>query len=42
MSHYIEFPNLGWKFNISDTLDLGFISVKWIESPSPNADKLLR
>ena len=29
MSHYIEFPNLGWKFNISDTLDFGFISVKW-------------
>ena len=29
MSHYIEFPNLGWKFNISDTLDLGFISIRW-------------
>ena len=29
MSHYIEFPNLGWKFHISDTLDLGFISIRW-------------
>ncbi len=29
MSHFIEFPNLGWKFPISDTIDLGFFSIKW-------------
>lgn len=29
MSHFIEFPNLGWKLPISDTIDLGFTSIKW-------------
>lgn len=29
MSHFIEFPNLGWKFPVSDTIDLGFTSIKW-------------
>ena len=29
LAEYIEFPNLGWKFNISDTLDFGFFSIKW-------------
>ena len=25
----IEFPNLGWKFNIGNTIDLGFVSIRW-------------
>ena len=30
LSHYIEFPNMGWKFNISDSLDVfGSFSIKW-------------
>lgn len=30
MSHFIEFPNLGWKFAISDTIDVfGLFTIKW-------------
>ena len=30
LSQYIEFPNMGWKFNISDSLDVfGSFSIKW-------------
>ena len=30
MSHFIEFPNLGWKFPISDTIDVfGLFTIKW-------------
>lgn len=30
MSHFIEFPNLGWKFAISDTIDFfGLFTIKW-------------
>ena len=29
MSHFIEFPNLGWKFNIDDSIHIGSFSIKW-------------
>ncbi len=29
MPHFIEFPNLGWKFTIDNTIDFGFFSIKW-------------
>lgn len=30
LTHYIEFPKLGWKFSINDTLiEIGSFSVKW-------------
>ena len=30
LSSFIEFPNLGWKFHISDSIPLfGDISIKW-------------
>ena len=29
LSSFIEFPNLGWKFNISDSIQLGSFSIKW-------------
>lgn len=30
MSHFIEFPNLGWKFAINDTIDVfGLFTIKW-------------
>ena len=30
LSSFIEFPNLGWKFNISNSIDLfGVVTIKW-------------
>ena len=30
LSHFIEFPNLGWKFYVSDTIDVfGLFTIKW-------------
>ena len=30
LSHFIEFPNLGWKFYLSDTIDVfGLFTIKW-------------
>ena len=30
MSHYVEFPNLGWKFNVDSDIHLfGDFSIKW-------------
>lgn len=30
LSHFIEFPNLGWKFSVDNSIDLfGVISIKW-------------
>ncbi len=29
LSSYIEFPNLGWKFNLSDSISIGNFSIRW-------------